>query len=92
VFLHVGADVVVSLKRVVAILDLRSSASADATREFIALAHSEKTVTDIAGGEAKSLVLTESEIFLSPISSLTLMKRASFLAAGEGYDLGITSN
>lgn len=91
-FLHVGADVVVSLKRVIAIFDLRSSANAETTREFITLAHSEKKVTDIAGGDAKSLVLTDSEVFLSPISSLTLMKRADFLNSNVSLDLVISSN
>ena len=91
-FLHLGADVVVSLKRVIAILDLRSSATADATREFISLAHSEKKITDIAGGDAKSVVLTDAEVYLSPISSLTLMKRAAFLSSTVSTDLGISSN
>lgn len=91
-FLHVGADVVVSLGRVVAIFDLKSSQTAEATREFITLAHQDKKVTDIAGGEAKSLVLTDSEIYLSPISSLTLMKRADFLNSDLMLDLDASSN
>jgi hypothetical protein len=87
-FLHVGADVVVSLKRVVAILDLRSINGSDATRDFISLAHSDKRVTDISGGDAKSIVLTDSEVYLSPISSLTLMKRADFLNSNVVMELG----
>jgi regulator of extracellular matrix RemA (YlzA/DUF370 family) len=91
-FLHVGADVVVSLKRVVAIFDLKSSQTAEATRAFITKAHQNKMVTDIAGGEAKSLVLTDSEVYLSPISSLTLMKRADFLNSDLMLDLDASSN
>lgn len=91
-FLHVGADVVVSVKRVVAIFDLRSSGVAETTREFLALAQGEKRVTDISGGDPKSLVLTDSEVYLSPISSLTLMKRADFLSHNVTLDLGIPSN
>lgn len=86
-FLHVGADVVVSLKKVIAILDLRTAREGVATREFIDLRHSEKVVFDISGGDAKSLVLTEREVFLSPISSLTLKKRADFLATQVITDL-----
>jgi extracellular matrix regulatory protein B len=86
-FLHVGADVVVSLKRVVGIFDLKSSQMAEATREFLAMSHREQKVTDIAGGEAKSMVLTDSEIYLSPISSLTLMKRADFLSNNLMLDM-----
>jgi hypothetical protein len=88
-FLHVGADVVVSVKHVVAIFDLRSSTRAEATREFIRLAHNDKQITDIAGGEPKSLVLTDSRIYLSPISSLTLMKRADFLNSHVMLDMGV---
>jgi extracellular matrix regulatory protein B len=90
-FLHVGADVVVSLKRVVGILDMRSISASDATRDFLSLARSEKRVTDISGGDAKSVVLTDSEVYLSPISSLTLMKRADFLGSNVVTDLGTPS-
>lgn len=89
-FLHVGADVVVSLKRVIAILDLRSSLSAESTREFLKLLQGKRRVTDISGGDAKSMVLTDSEVYLSPISSLTLMKRATFLDGSAALDLGIS--
>jgi len=85
-FLHVGTDVVVSLKRVVAILDLKSAGSTDSTREFIAQLKAKKRITDISGGDAKSLVLTEEEAFLSPISSLTLKKRCDFLSNNSNLD------
>lgn len=88
-FLHVGGDVVVSMKRVIAILDLRTSKTGEATREFLAMAYGQKRLVDIADGEMKSLVLTEKEIYLSPISSLTLMKRADFLANNVVSDLGV---
>lgn len=91
-FLHVGADVVVSLKRVIAILDLRSSLNAESTREFLKLVQSKRRVTDIANGDAKSMVLTDADIYLSPISSLTLMKRANFLDSNASLDLGISTS
>lgn len=85
-FLHVGTDVVVSLKRVIAILDLKSAGSTDATREFLDHLKSQKKVTDISGGDAKSVVLTDTEAFLSPISSLTLKKRCDFLGNNHNLD------
>ncbi len=78
-FLHLGADVVVSLKQVVAILDLRTVRDAHSTREFLDAAGSKRKMLTVDAGEPKSLVLTDDAIYLSPISSLTLMKRASFL-------------
>lgn len=88
-FLHVGGDVVISMKQVIAILDLRTSKTGEATREFLAMAYGQRRLVDIADGEKKSLVLTEKEIYLSPISSLTLMKRADFLAKNVVRDLGV---
>lgn len=75
-FLHLGADVVVSVKKVIAILDLRTAGSAAETRDFLALRRREKRVVDISEGDPKSLVLTAAEVYLSPISSLTLKKRS----------------
>lgn len=85
-FLHVGTDVVVSLKRVIAILDLKSAGSTESTQEFLKRLKGQKKVTDISGGDAKSLVLTDSEVFLSPISSLTLKKRCDFLGNNPNLD------
>lgn len=86
VFLHLGADVVVSLKQVVAILDLRTAGAAEPTREFLQLLRSEKQVYDISEGEPKSLVLTDREVYLSPISSLTLKKRGETLSDNLASD------
>lgn len=88
-FLHVGGDVVISMKRVVAILDLHSSKVGEATREFLAMAYGQRRLVDIADGKMKSLVLTDQVIYLSPISSLTLMRRADFLANNIVRDLGV---
>jgi len=87
-FLHVGADVVVSLRSVIAILDLKSSSQAESTREFLSWAQTKKRVVDVAGSDPKSLILTDSEMYLSPISSLTLKKRADFLGTNIVTDLG----
>ncbi len=87
-FLHIGADVVVSMRRVIAILDLKSSRQAEATREFLSWAQTQKRVVDVASGETKSLILTDAEVYLSPISSLTLKKRADFLNNNIAMDLG----
>lgn len=78
-FLHVGTDVVVSLKNIVAILDARSSREAEATRQFLSLRKSGHRVLDISGGEPKSIVVTDEEVYLSPISSTTLKKRTDHM-------------
>lgn len=76
-FLHVGGDVVVNVGRVIAILNLRSGGSSgQSVRDQVRQLQAGRVLTDLAGDQAKSLVLTESELFLSPISSATLKKRA----------------
>lgn len=75
-FLHLGADVVINLQRVIAICDLRTAAHAAPTQAFLRQAQQQQRVTDISAGDAKSMVITDQGIFLSPISSLTLKSRA----------------
>lgn len=81
-FLHLGSDVVVSLRDVVAILDVRTRETSRATDEYLQLADSERRAVDISGGSPKSFVVTSTAILYSPISSLTLLKRAEQARSG----------
>lgn len=78
-FLHLGADVVVSIAKVVAILDLRTVGSVRETKEFLQARRTAHRVIDISNGSPKSLILTDKEVYLSPISSLTLKKRGDLI-------------
>lgn len=79
-FLHLGGDTVVNLKDVIAIMDLDVTSTSKITREFLAVAEEEGFVVNVSEDLPKSYVLTEidheSRIFVSPISSATLLKRA----------------
>ncbi|MDO7787248.1 extracellular matrix regulator RemB [Desulforamulus aquiferis] len=75
-FLHLGGDVVVLKKDVIAILDSRTKQSV-ITREFIEVAKDEGFIQPISNAEKeKSFVITNKEIFISPISCTTLKKRS----------------
>ncbi|AGK99634.1 extracellular matrix regulator RemB [Desulfoscipio gibsoniae] len=75
-FLHLGGDVIVPKKDIVAILDIRSQSSA-ITREFLDMAKDEGFIVNISEpGKEKTYIITGSEIYLSPISCTTLKKRA----------------
>jgi regulator of extracellular matrix RemA (YlzA/DUF370 family) len=75
-FLHIGGDNAVSLKELVAILDLETT-KREATREFLGFAADEKTVVHIGKREReKSIIITSNRIYLSPISAATLLKRS----------------
>ncbi len=82
-FLHLGGDVVIPLKDVIAILDIDKTTISKDTREFLAVAEEEGFIESISDDLPKSFIITEtdknSKIYLSPISSVTLYKRAGFL-------------
>jgi hypothetical protein len=82
-FMHLGGDVVISLKDIISIMDIESSNTSSNTREFLKTAEDEGFIRRISEDEAKSFVLAEKDkktiIYLSPISSVTLYKRAGFI-------------
>ena len=78
-FLHIGGDVVIPLKSVIAILDMDTTTVSKDSKSFIKIAEEEGFVIAIKNELPKSFVITEinkeSRIYLSPISSVTLLKR-----------------
>jgi len=77
-FLHLGGDIMVPNKEVIAIFDLKMHC-ADATKEFLKICNEEGFVVVIDEKETKSFVVTNKKVYYSPISSLTLRKRANFM-------------
>lgn len=74
-FLEVGADTVIRLSEVIAVVDRQVLAAAP-TREFLGFCRRKGQTIDLAGGEdAKSAVICRRRVFLSPFSSATLRRR-----------------
>lgn len=82
-FLHIGGDFVVPVKNVIAIMDLETTTLSKDTRDFLSIAEEEGFIESISDDIPKSFIITEidkkSKIYLSPISSITLQKRAGFV-------------
>ena len=76
-FLHLGSDVSVALKDVIAINDY--SYLKTINKEFLINMRSKKFIIDISENDPKSFVITDKKIYLSAISSVTLKKRADNL-------------
>ncbi|GED34623.1 MULTISPECIES: extracellular matrix regulator RemB [Brevibacillus] len=76
-FIHIGGDTVVSTKEVISILDHQTMKSSKINKAF--LNEKRKTVVDHSEEETKSYVITQDAIYCSPISSLTLKRRAQFV-------------
>lgn len=81
-FVHIGGDIVVRTKEIISINDINTTSS-EATKEFLEIAKEEGFIEDIANGQPKSFIIinkdNQQKIYLSPISSLTIKKRANFL-------------
>jgi extracellular matrix regulatory protein B len=82
-FLHIGGDVVIPVSTIIAILDIESTTISKDTKEFLTIAEEEGFIDSISDDLPKSFIITEtdkkSKIYLSPISSITLQKRAGFI-------------
>ncbi|WP_018923297.1 extracellular matrix regulator RemB [Salsuginibacillus kocurii] len=83
-FIHLGGDEVIRSKDVIAILDYDSNEADGITVEFLQ-AKSKQDVIIISEDLTKSVVVTESYVYYSPISSLTLKRRAQVISEFEDY-------
>lgn len=78
-FIHLGGNTLIRSKEVVAIINAENALGASSTKEFLKTAHEEGFVERLEGDEFKSVIITDRTVYLSPISSLTLKKRAEFI-------------
>jgi len=82
-FLHIGGNVVVPAKNIIAIFDIDTTTISKDTRDFLKVAEEEGFIEAISNDLPKSFIITEvdkkSKIYLSPISSTTLQKRSSYI-------------
>jgi extracellular matrix regulatory protein B len=78
-FIHIGGDTVVSTKDVITIMDAQSVKNSKITKKFIEDEKKVKRLIDTDMEEVKSYIITKDVIYCSPISSLTLRKRAQFI-------------
>ncbi|WP_035293163.1 MULTISPECIES: extracellular matrix regulator RemB [Clostridiaceae] len=79
-FLHLGENVVVPVEDVIGIFDMETTMYSSDTSQFLRLAEEDGFVERVTKEKPKSFVIAEvdkkSKIYLSPISSSTLQKRA----------------
>ncbi|MFG6118654.1 MULTISPECIES: extracellular matrix regulator RemB [Thalassobacillus] len=79
-FIHIGDDQVIRSKDVVAIIDHNLISSSSIIEEMIYNQRKEKNVEEMQTQEAKAIVITEDRIYFSPLSVMTLKKRANMMA------------
>jgi extracellular matrix regulatory protein B len=77
-FVHLGGDTLINSKRIVAIINTENALGANSTKEFLKTAQEEGFVQKL-NDDFASIVITDKTVYLSPISSQTLKKRAGFI-------------
>lgn len=80
-YLHLGGDISVKLKNIVAIMDMETTSVSKITKEFLKIAQKSDSVVNVNEELPKSYVIisdgNETKVYISPISSQTLLKRAN---------------
>ncbi|MBP3447349.1 MAG: DUF370 domain-containing protein [Clostridia bacterium] len=80
-FLHLGQDTIITTDEIIGIFDLDTSTVMKSTRDFLSMMTKAKKVVNVSYELPKSFVLTydektkEKTMYISPISSMTLLKR-----------------
>lgn len=80
-FLHLGQDTIITTEDIIGIFDLDTSTVMKSTRDFLSAMTKAKKVINVSYELPKSFVLTydkktkEKTMYISPISSVTLLKR-----------------
>lgn len=74
-YIHVGEDILVRSKDIIAIIDKQSVNSSKYVEEF--LKRQSHSIINLSKGSFKSVVITDNLIYYSPLASGTLKKRSS---------------
>ncbi|QDP38772.1 extracellular matrix regulator RemB [Radiobacillus deserti] len=79
-FIHIGSDHVIQSEDVIAIIDYQIISSSTINEEMLVNQKEIDKVKNSIEDEAKSIVITKDAIYYSPLSVLTLKKRASMIS------------
>lgn len=75
-FIHIGGDVIISLRDLVAIVDVASMEKGPFNAQSIQLWNERGCLQKVVPDQANSWVITTNKVYASPISAATLRKRA----------------
>ncbi len=81
-YLHLGKNVVVQQKHIVAVFDLDNSSDSHITRAYLTKAEKSGQVVNVCDDLPKAFVICQQDegpqiVYLSQLASATLLKRAS---------------
>ncbi len=76
VFIHLGGNRMIRIREVIAIIGVGAERTRSAEAPLIEAAMKEGRMERISPEEIKSYIITDDKVYASPISSVTLKKRA----------------
>lgn len=76
-YLHLGDDTVITDENIIGIFDMDTSTVNKATRDYLSKNEKDKKIVYVNFDLPKSFVVTDDKIYVSPINTATLNKRAS---------------
>ena len=88
-FLHLGENTVITVDSIIGIFDLDNTTVSKITRDYLNIMQKNKKIIDVSYDLPKSFVLckdkekNENIIYISPISTQTLLKR---IQTNKGFD------
>lgn len=85
-FLHLGEDIVLQTKEIVAIIDSNLAEESEILKEFIDVNNKKNNIVHISDGTVKSIVVTENKVYFSPLTAVTLKRRSQYI-----YELEMVS-
>ncbi|MFC7370814.1 extracellular matrix regulator RemB [Fictibacillus iocasae] len=74
--IHLGEDEVIPAKEILAIMDYVSFTASALAKGFLSLQQEHNSLTSLGESVPKSVVITDRQVYLSPLSAATLKKRA----------------
>jgi hypothetical protein len=80
-YIHIGEDINIRLKDIIAMVDKQSGESSNLFKEFLKL-HKGIEKND-SKQSFKSIVITSDHVYFSPYSTSTLKKRSNFMNIQE---------
>ncbi|MBQ9980332.1 MAG: DUF370 domain-containing protein [Oscillospiraceae bacterium] len=75
-YLHLGQNVIVRERDVLGIFDLEITSQSKRTRQFLAAAEKGGRAVTVSDDLPRSFIVTADKVYISPLSSATLQKRA----------------
>ncbi|HIZ11260.1 MAG TPA: DUF370 domain-containing protein [Candidatus Eubacterium faecavium] len=74
-YLNIGENFVLRTRDIIAVFDMDKTTVNKATRDYLALAQKENRIIYTSYDLPKSFIVTEKNIYVSPLNTSTLLKR-----------------